>query len=65
MITNENLSVPGLANDAAATTSATRVPHRTIQADGVDVFYREAGPDHSPALLLLHGFSTLHRCFAS
>ena len=27
-----------------------------IQADGVEVFYREAGPKDGPVLLLLHGF---------
>jgi len=31
--------------------------HR-IQADGVNVFYREAGPADAPIVLLLHGFPT-------
>ncbi len=31
---------------------------RYIQADGVNVFYREAGPTHAPVVLLLHGFPT-------
>jgi hypothetical protein len=31
--------------------------HR-IEADGVHVFYREAGPADAPVILLLHGFST-------
>jgi pimeloyl-ACP methyl ester carboxylesterase len=31
--------------------------HR-IEADGVTVFYREAGPSDAPAVLLLHGFPT-------
>jgi pimeloyl-ACP methyl ester carboxylesterase len=31
--------------------------HR-IQADGVNVFYREAGPVDAPVVLLLHGFPT-------
>jgi pimeloyl-ACP methyl ester carboxylesterase len=31
--------------------------HR-IEADGVKVFYREAGPDDAPVVLLLHGFPT-------
>lgn len=31
--------------------------HR-ISADGVDIFYREAGPVDAPVLLLLHGFPT-------
>ncbi len=37
----------------------THVPHtvvRRIDADGVNVFYREAGPADAPVLLLLHGF---------
>src|SRR5580698_6276933 len=29
-----------------------------IEADGVQVFYREAGDPQAPALLLLHGFPT-------
>ena len=32
--------------------------HHTIHADGVEVFYREAGPANAPVLLLLHGFPT-------
>ncbi len=31
---------------------------RRIEADGVEVFYREAGAPEAPALLLLHGFPT-------
>jgi pimeloyl-ACP methyl ester carboxylesterase len=30
--------------------------HRTVQIDGVDVFYREAGPRDAPVVVLLHGF---------
>ena len=35
---------------------ATRVQLNTIKADGVNVFYRSAGPPTAPVLLLLHGF---------
>jgi pimeloyl-ACP methyl ester carboxylesterase len=31
---------------------------RRVQADGVNVFYREAGPANAPVILLLHGFPT-------
>jgi pimeloyl-ACP methyl ester carboxylesterase len=31
---------------------------RRIDADGVSVFYREAGPEDAPVILLLHGFPT-------
>jgi pimeloyl-ACP methyl ester carboxylesterase len=39
----------------------TNVPHtfiRRIEADGVTVFYREAGAPDAPVVLLLHGFPT-------
>ena len=32
--------------------------HHRVEADGVVVFYREAGPADAPVLLLLHGFPT-------
>jgi pimeloyl-ACP methyl ester carboxylesterase len=35
--------------------NAQKVMHRTIEVDGVDLFYREAGPQEAPGLLLLHG----------
>jgi len=35
----------------------------TVDVDGVEVFYREAGPDDAPALLLLHGFPSASHMF--
>jgi pimeloyl-ACP methyl ester carboxylesterase len=35
-----------------------RASFRTIEADGVKVFYREAGPANAPVILLLHGYPT-------
>jgi len=32
--------------------------HRTIKVDGIDIFYREAGPAEAPVVVLLHGFPT-------
>jgi pimeloyl-ACP methyl ester carboxylesterase len=32
------------------------VLHKTIDIDGVTVFYREAGPPHAPVVLLPHGY---------
>ena len=32
--------------------------HHRVEADGVQVFYREAGPADAPVILLLHGFPT-------
>jgi pimeloyl-ACP methyl ester carboxylesterase len=35
-----------------------KVAYRTVKIDGLDIFYREAGPKDAPAILLLHGFPT-------
>ena len=40
-----------------------RTIHRFVEVDGVKIFYREAGADMSPALLLLHGFPTSSHMF--
>jgi pimeloyl-ACP methyl ester carboxylesterase len=37
--------------------------YRTIQIDGLSIFYREAGPKDAPALLLLHGLPSSSRMF--
>lgn len=34
------------------------VYHRTVDINGVTIFYREAGPTDAPIVLLLHGFPT-------
>jgi len=40
-----------------------RTFYRTIQIDGLSIFYREAGPKEGPPLLLLHGFPSSSRMF--
>ena len=39
-----------------ATAATTR--HKTVEIDGLDIFYREGGDEADPAVLLLHGFPT-------
>jgi pimeloyl-ACP methyl ester carboxylesterase len=36
---------------------------RRLEVDGVRVFYREAGPQNAPVILLLHGFPTSSHMF--
>ncbi len=43
--------------------TSTQARHRTVSIDGLDIFYREAGPADAPALLLLHGFPTSSQMF--
>jgi pimeloyl-ACP methyl ester carboxylesterase len=42
--------------DKSSQVPLTTVHH--VEADGVNVFYREAGPADAPVVLLLHGFPT-------
>ena len=35
--------------------------YRTVEVDGIEIFYREAGPAEAPAILLLHGFPSSSR----
>ena len=37
--------------------------YRTVQIDGLSIFYREAGPKDAPILLLLHGLPSSSRMF--
>ncbi len=39
------------------------IHYRTVQVDGLSIFYREAGPKDVPTLLLLHGFPSSSRMF--
>lgn len=54
---------PSRADDRPAPTPTTQVLHRTVKVDGLEIFYREAGPKDAPALLLLHGFPTSSHMF--
>jgi pimeloyl-ACP methyl ester carboxylesterase len=51
----------GLGTASTAKTSVpqatTGIRHKSVRADGVDIFYREAGPADASILLLLHGFA--------
>ena len=44
------MSIGSYVNVVSAATT-----HKTIQVNGLDIFYREAGPKDAPTGLLLHG----------
>ena len=48
---------------AAEPAKPPQVFYRTVKIDGLDIFYREAGPKDAPAVLLLHGFPTSSHMF--
>ena len=41
----------------------TAINYRTADVDGLNIFYREAGPPDAPTLLLLHGFPSSSHMF--
>jgi pimeloyl-ACP methyl ester carboxylesterase len=43
--------------------AVTQTLHKTIKINGVEIFYREAGPVDAPTILLLHGFPTSSHMF--
>lgn len=57
------------ASTSAATSAATSTmtsattTYRTVEVDGLRIFYREAGPKDAPTLLLLHGFPSSSAMF--
>jgi pimeloyl-ACP methyl ester carboxylesterase len=61
-------STVGSPEEVATTYEATKHPnyptlHKTVEVNGVNVFYREAGPKDAPTLLLLHGYPTSSHMF--
>ncbi|MGL4398872.1 MAG: alpha/beta fold hydrolase [Luteolibacter sp.] len=54
---------PAQAAEPKTSALAHSTMHKTIKVDGLDIFYREAGPADAPVLLLLHGFPTSSHMF--
>ncbi|NEO90590.1 MAG: alpha/beta hydrolase [Moorea sp. SIO3G5] len=44
-------------------TNLNTTMHKTIEIDGLEIFYREAGSKNAPTILLLHGFPTSSHMF--
>jgi pimeloyl-ACP methyl ester carboxylesterase len=47
----------------AAPTKLSTVHYKTTRINDLDIFYRDAGPQNAPAILLLHGFPTSSNMF--
>src|SRR5277367_5523627 len=54
-----------LGMDAPKKDNAMEYPvsYHTIKVDGLSIFYREAGPEDAPTILLLHGLPSSSRMF--
>jgi pimeloyl-ACP methyl ester carboxylesterase len=47
---------PVARSTSTVTSIDTGVRYRTVEIDGIKLFYREAGPANAPVVMLLHGF---------
>lgn len=59
------IAAPSTVSAASHAPVAPTYPtlHKSVQIDGLDIFYREAGPQDAPVILLLHGFPTSSHMF--
>src|SRR6476469_8795508 len=57
------MTTPGPEHRSTAVHAAPVTHHLTARIDGVNIFYREAGPVDSPVILMLHGFPTSSHMF--
>lgn len=48
---------------SAPSVAAPAIHYRSVEVDGLSIFYREAGPSDAPTLLLLHGFPSSSRMY--
>ena len=62
-IANTVWSTDQAVNRIRQAVKSTPVQHHTIEIDGLDIFYREAGQRTNPTVLLLHGFPTSSHMF--
>jgi pimeloyl-ACP methyl ester carboxylesterase len=57
------MAAPVPSNRAENLPNNKRVRYATVKVDGLSIFYREAGRQDAPVLLLLHGFPSSSRMF--
>jgi pimeloyl-ACP methyl ester carboxylesterase len=54
-----------MAQAQPATSDSSTTSYHTVMIDGLNIFYREAGPKNAPTILLLHGYPSSSRMFAT
>ncbi len=55
--------IPGLAQGSPMTSTRETMTYHRVAVDGINIFYREAGPKDAPTILMLHGFPSSSRMF--
>src|SRR5580700_4670974 len=61
--TQTTSATPTRSSTMSSIVNIPKVSLKRVQADGVDVFYREAGPADAPVILLMHGFPASSHMF--
>ena len=56
-------SIAASSSGMPLTLAVNQMHYEKMKVDGIDVFYREAGPKNAPIVLLLHGFPTSSQMF--
>jgi pimeloyl-ACP methyl ester carboxylesterase len=51
------------ADSGGSSMQQSSIAYRSIKVDGLNIFYREAGPADAPTLLMLHGFPSSSRMY--
>jgi len=59
------LSAAGGARAQTVPSISSTTTYHTVIVDGLKIFYREAGPKDAPTILLLHGYPSSSRMFAT
>jgi pimeloyl-ACP methyl ester carboxylesterase len=54
---------PAQATTPTSPSTSATLTYKTVTVDGLELFYREAGPKDAPTVLLLHGFPSSSRMF--
>jgi len=55
--------IPRLNAQERKTAMGSQIYYRTVKVDGLNIFYREAGPKNAPTVLMLHGLPSSSRMF--
>jgi len=63
VVPNGPLAERTAASRVVSNANPQTVLHKNVTIDGLNIFYREAGPKGAPTVLLLHGFPTSSHMF--
>lgn len=63
LLSNSNVMAQSNTSSKKIADQSAQIHYRQVKANGLNIFYREAGPAGAPTLLLLHGYPTSSHMF--